>query len=191
MLTDKVCEGYRYAGFVDAQVTTEINQAAGRLTLKIVEGRRVMAGKIEIHGAKTISTEALIKRLTTDRVPEDTAVEYYDRLKVTGEDRITKPAAKTTPAARADNTPDKASKDNDEDKTAIWQPGKPAHFDRQTLQDDLRKGVADALADLGYLAADFSADIAAASSADTATLVITIYTEGPRAVSGSDRGCRQ
>jgi hypothetical protein len=167
-LDDKVSEGYRYGGFADVKVTTRVDRKAGRLVMNVAEGRRSMAGKIEVEGAGSIQVADLVQKLTTPRLKDRDKSQRHVAMRVTDKESGNK----------AELSQISETKDYD---PPIWDKGKPAHLDRQT-QQGRHKEIEDALADLGYLSTKFNVETTVDANGVSATLRIRFFDAGVQVV---------
>lgn len=71
-LDDKVTDGYRHQGFADVDVTVRLDEQRSVVIVAIVEGRRYLAGNVEVTGALTIPIDRLTARITSPQ-PEAAA----------------------------------------------------------------------------------------------------------------------
>lgn len=115
ILDEKVTDGYRHLGFAEVEVSVRLDEQRSVVIVSIVEGRRYLAGKVEITGGSTIPIDRLTARITSPQ--PDKSVSSAPEL-----------------AAILPRT-----------QKAIWPVGKPASFadghwlsQREALQDALK-----------------------------------------------------
>lgn len=65
ILDQKVTDGYRHQGFADVDVTVRFDEQRSVVIVAIAEGRRYLAGKVEVTGASTIPIDRLTSRITS------------------------------------------------------------------------------------------------------------------------------
>ncbi len=135
LLEMKVRDGYRDGGFRDATARADVDPSGERICILVDEGPRITAGKILIQ----TSDELLADRL-------------HERLLTTGDDSAGKHKFTGAESARAPG--ETAS------KAAAWKKGEPIKF-RRDADPDLTEKVREALDDLGYEAAQFTARVEA------------------------------
>lgn len=151
-LDQKVTDGYLHQGFAEVDVTVRFDEQRSVVVVGIIEGKRYLAGKVEVTGTSTIPIDRLTARVTTPQ-PDTSVPSVPDAAGILP--RTQKP---------------------------IWSVGKPASFASGHWQSQ-REAFQKALQSLGYFDATFN--VAARPDADgSATLVISIRDEGPRATLG-------
>ncbi len=160
--------GYRQAGFPDVKVTANVDPKTHSVAINVKEGVRYPAGEVRVRGAKTIPVAQFVERLAKPYVSGDAIAKSWTQHK--GETTVC-----WTNRKGDDITP----------SDPVWQPGKPAPFLTGPEPDSpLHRGVADALADLGYFFAKFSVDVTADAASKKARLVVNISDEGARCLFG-------
>ena len=174
LLQDKVAEGYRRAGFAEVKVAAKVDPRSHKVVVTVAEGRRFVWGEIRIEGAKAIPV-AELARLVTTRRPKERAAADWPRM-ANPPPLPAGTAASSVSAGAMTKLMSRLSSDN----KPAWDKGKPAPFDRETRKT-IRGRVKDALAYLGFYQTWFHCEVAADSSGTTASLLVSVYQEGPKA----------
>lgn len=174
-----VNDGYLHQGFPDVEVRSESDSTADRIRIQIVEGQRYRRGDVQVTGAKQVSSEGLIRRLTEPRYP----IKAVPILREGGKEStepvwVTVGGSKYKPKARR------------------WGSGSPAPFDQWSLAE-IRRDLEEAFQLQGYFSPRFEIAVVPDRSQQTATLSVTIKDEGEPAVvddvvvKGANRSSRE
>jgi hypothetical protein len=146
--------GYLQGGFPDVQVEAVFDTERDKVVIVIGEGKRYLAGDIEVVGAKTLSTNEVIRRLLGPYPLAVTTSSGSMRLDRSGREIQPEPPA--------------------------WIKGGGASFHPTALQF-LTTRTTNILADLGYLFPKMTVALVPKANKGTANAVIKILEEGPRA----------
>jgi ankyrin repeat protein len=169
ILEQMVFTGYQHAGFSSAKVSTSFDTETQRIVVKVVEGRRYMAGPIKVTGAETVPAGTLIRRLTESYpAPEDT-------IQLTGL-KNTNTGLQGAGFEYIDSTGKQVTP-----QPPVWLSGEPVSFDASSVKD-ISFRISNTLADLGYYFPNMNVEVVPNAVGQTAELQIEILEEGPKAV---------
>jgi hypothetical protein len=161
LLAAKTREGYLCAGFADVTVSAAANAASDGIEITIVEGKRYLAGEIEVRGAKTIDAETLVADLTIEPAPVSVESVFL-------------------PGGIVQPTPVSATSHK---SRLQWQVGQTAELNKATL-GRLRDQIEAKLLERGHVGAQFNLEIVPDRERAVATLIVAFADEGTAAVVG-------
>ena len=187
-LKNMVQAGYQAAGFPDARAEVSYDPKTIKVLVKVIEGPRFKAGKIEVVGAKASSPAALIRWFTTaaEHSPSEQKVEAVTSSKPLKEQEpgdtwsITASASITTAKRPGLNMPGKAVRSDE----PMWVTGHCADFNA-TWATEAADQVEACLADQGFFFPKAKVELHRDAAAGIATLLITLQSEGPPGVIGA------
>ena len=187
-LKNMVQAGYQAAGFPDARAEVSYDAKTIKVLVKVTEGLRFMAGKIEVVGAKASSAAALIRWFTTaaERLPSEQTVETVTSSKPLKEREpgdtwdITASASITTAKRVGLSMPDKAVRPDD----PMWVTGHRADFSAAWATQAVEQ-VEACLAEQGFFFSKSKVELKRDAVAGIASLLITLQSEGPPGLIGS------
>jgi hypothetical protein len=158
-LQQRLEQGYRYCGFVDAAVQVEPNLTNGRVTIRVDEGVRFQAGKVVVEGVSAEIAEDIVHRLTEKHIADPDAMpslndqgEVLRWVDWEGDD--------VSPVA------------------GVWKSDEPVHWD-SNRQQRFRKEAEQTLSDHGYPQATVTLQLR--PQGETANLAVKIDDLGPPA----------
>jgi len=163
----KVVDGYLDGGFPDVAVTTRLDEKAGHILVKVVEGPRYFTGDIKVSGARTIPLKPFLRRFTEPYTPN--ASPFLKAEQGNGE-----PA---TPLFSYLDSNGKQVKP----ESPLWDKEDPAPFDAATLES-LSAQLTNILSEFGYFFPKASLRIVPRAGGTNADLLIDIADEGPHGV---------
>ena len=158
-LQQRLEQGYRYCGFVDATAQVEPNLSTGDVTITVAEGPRYRAGEVICDAVPDEISRQIRHCLTEKHIADPDAIPTY-----TDEGKL----------LRWVNSADDEVAPTD----GLWKRGEPVRWDFRR-QMFMRKEAQQALADFGYPQADFALELN--RLAETADLRVRIDNLGPPA----------
>ena len=148
-LSNKVSAGYQSQGFPHVKAGATMDHESGKVTITIDEGQRFTAGEVRVTGTKTIDALWLSQVLTPATISKLDSVGQAD-----------------------------GPWPNRKMEAACWPVGKPARFDKGSV-DELRRRIESLLlADQGRMLAKFTLDAKPDANEGVAPLVIHFSDEG-------------
>lgn len=155
-LAKLLTEGYRNAGFRDAKVEVQLDEARRRVRVAVTEGPRWWAGKVRVERPGPIPVAELV-RLLTERRP------------------------KAEPVAHDPNNP--LAMPQNQELDPVWETGTPVGLDARAVRVR-EQGVKDALEQLGFYFARFQLRLEPEPGGNKLDLVVTIEHPGPTGTLG-------
>jgi hypothetical protein len=149
-LQERLICGYREAGFPNIEVAPTIDEAAGKIRVRIVEGQRFARGKIIISGETKDRLEAIHSVLTSERPAPPRGIQRIGQ---------------NAPAPREPLPP-------------FWESGTWFPFGEQ-IRDRLQQEIETELMRMGYFHADVEIELERAVETHTVNAHVTITELGP------------
>jgi ankyrin repeat protein len=187
-LSNRVQAGYQAAGFPNALAEVSYDPKTIKVLVKVTEGPRFKAGKIEVVGAKASSAAALIRWFTTaaERSPYEQTVKTVTSttpLKQREEGDawdIAATASVTSHSHPGLNLPGKTQRPD----APMWITGDPANFSA-AWTIEAQQQVETCLAEQGFFFPKVKVEIQRDPLSGIASLLITLTSEGPPGVIGA------
>lgn len=183
VLRKRITEGYRHAGYHEAEAEVDFNEAAKRIDVVVREGKRYRFGEIKVSGNKALAADELKKWLTEPKPDMKTWPRHDPDVAEGAEPRwVARPKSDTFSSKPSSWSPADL-------KRAPWKAG-----DFGTFGDERAKEITDLVAsayhELGRGRPNFKVrtsarETAAGNAADpVADLVVEVAEEGPELLIG-------
>ncbi len=173
---EHVRRGYEYNGFPQVQVTTRFDKDSEKIVVKIQEGARYNRGPVRVLGAKTLSVDSFVDRLTQPWPPPESVPKTPQFPGERNKDGLYVNPMESF--RHIDNTGQPVRP-----KKPIWETGEPAAFSEAYLKF-LNKNIRMVLSELGYFFPALEVKIVPEPNKESAELLVEILDEGPKGTIG-------